>query len=370
MKGLFVTTLWYMLTIIAGLILATDAIYAHEGQEVGPYLFKVGFLVEPAFEGLKNGVELQVMKKVQEEDREHVHGHAHSEAPQIESAELIQVHTHGKGSPNLEEHGAIFSSPVLHPGKTFVFKVPQELEGLKIPYHSHLSAETAGSITVNDAAELSGTVKIEIRDQAFHPADITVKPETTLEWINNDSTPQTVTSGFHSGFGHTHAHQGAHETHKHTEKLVPVEGLENTLQVEVTHVSSGTSKTLKLRPILNDPGHYTADLIPTAPGQYRFRFFGTVEGREVNESFESGPGRFDDVQSAAELQFPEKLPSVREIAGVVRGASSVAEQAQDTALQARDSAGSASNLAIAGLILGAIGLISGVSSLVVTRRRR
>ena len=55
----------------------------------------------------------------------------------------------------------------------------------------------------------------------------------------------------------------------------PVEGLEDTLQVEVTHLPSDTSREMPLRTIFGDPGHYTADLIPTAPGHYRFRFFGT-----------------------------------------------------------------------------------------------
>ena len=58
------------------------------------------------------------------------------------------------------------------------------------------------------------------------------------------------------------------ETHQ------PVEGLERTLQVELTYVPSGTARVLRLRTIYREPGHYTADLIPTVPGHYRFRFFG------------------------------------------------------------------------------------------------
>jgi hypothetical protein len=56
----------------------------------------------------------------------------------------------------------------------------------------------------------------------------------------------------------------------------PREGLQDTLQVEVTHVPSMVAKVLKLRALYRDPGHYTADLIPTAPGQYRFRFLGRI----------------------------------------------------------------------------------------------
>src|SRR5436309_10403830 len=67
----------------------------------------------------------------------------------------------------------------------------------------------------------------------------------------------------------------------------PVEGLEHTLQVEVTYVPSSVAKVLRLRTIYREPGHYTADLIPTAPGQYRFRFVGSITGTAVNETFNS-----------------------------------------------------------------------------------
>ena len=51
---------------------------------------------------------------------------------------------------------------------------------------------------------------------------------------------------------------------------VPVEGLEGSLQLEVTHVSSDVSRTFDLEAIWGDPGHYVAGLIPTASGVYEF----------------------------------------------------------------------------------------------------
>src|SRR5690349_10232317 len=64
-----------------------------------------------------------------------------------------------------------------------------------------------------------------------------------------------------------------------------VEGLERTLQVELTYVPSGAAKVLRLRTLYREPGRYTADLIPTAPGLYRFRFFGSLAETAVNETF-------------------------------------------------------------------------------------
>jgi len=152
-------------------------------------------------------------------------------------------------------------------------------------------------------------------------------------------------------------------THEQEHQAMPVEGLEGTLQVAVTHVPTGASKVFKLQPVFGEPGHYKADLIPTAPGQYRFRFLGTVEGVEVDEVFESGPGRFSDIESAGDLHFPEKLPAVREIEGAARGAQSMAEQAADTANSVR-------TLALLGMVLGVLGIASGAAATAMALRSR
>jgi hypothetical protein len=142
-----------------------------------------------------------------------------------------------------------------------------------------------------------------------------------------------------------------------------VEGLEATLQVEVTHIPTGVSKVMPLRSVFGEPGHYAADLIPTAPGQYRFRFFGTIEGMDVDEAFESGPDTFSNIESSQELQFPEPLPAVREIEGAVRGTQATAQEAQD-------SASSASTLGMVGIMLGAAGIMFGIGGVVLSMRRR
>jgi hypothetical protein len=152
----------------------------------------------------------------------------------------------------------------------------------------------------------------------------------------------------------------------------PVEGLEHTLQVEITYVPSGTAKVLRLRTIYREPGHYTADLIPTAPGQYRFRFVGSVAETAVNETFDSraGGGQFDDVGSSADIQFPERVPAMREMQSAVRGVQQTAQQAEDAALTAQAGLPSAQTFAIIGMVLGALGLATGVGAAVVAARKR
>ena len=175
------------------------------------------------------------------------------------------------------------------------------------------------------------------------------------------------------------------ESDHHAPEPVGIEGLQSTLQVEVTHVPSNVSKTMNLRPISNDPGHYVADLIPTSPGHYRFRFFGTIEGEQLDVTFDSmaGGGDFDDVQAASAIHFPQPAASARELEGAVRGAQDAAQQAQDVAQQARDAArqaqtaaaldrddGSDSTLGIIGIVLGALGIAVGAAAIVMSIRTR
>ncbi|MBI5668499.1 MAG: hypothetical protein HZC41_10875 [Chloroflexi bacterium] len=88
----------------------------------------------------------------------------------------------------------------------------------------------------------------------------------------------------------------------HAEESTGVTGLEDTLQIEVTF--GPASKTLSLRPVRNEPGHYTADLIPMRPGDYTFRVFGTIEGIEIDETFSASDGQFSTVEPIEDIQFP------------------------------------------------------------------
>ena len=151
---------------------------------------------------------------------------------------------------------------------------------------------------------------------------------------------------------------------------VGVEGLENTLIVEVTHAPSGVARTMNLYADADDVGHYKADFIPTASGQYVFHFSGSIEGIAVDERFESGVGTFDDVRPAIAIQFPESAASAREIEAAVRGAQDAAQQAQSAALSADASAARARMLGIGGIALGAVGIAFGAVASAIALRRR
>ena len=196
--------------------------------------------------------------------------------------------------------------------------------------------------------------------------------EPAIEGVANGVELRVEKSAASQGPGTTEGTSSAGSSsmsHGHDD-LVPVEGLGQTLQVEVTHLGTGISKSMPLYAAFGDPGLYKAALIPTASGGYRFRFFGAVEGHPVDETFESGPNTFSTVNPAGELHFPERRATVREIEGAVRGAQSSAEGAQDAAIEASDSASAASILGIVGIVLGVLGIGTGAAGLAVGLRRR
>jgi hypothetical protein len=157
----------------------------------------------------------------------------------------------------------------------------------------------------------------------------------------------------------------------------PVVDLGDTLDVEVTF--GDETEPFTLEPFFEEgefgtPGDYRAFLIPTEPGQYSFHFSGTIDGEEVDETFTSGPGTFDDVENPQAAQFPVEQPSTGELAEridreVPRLTGSI-EEAQAAANAAADDASSANTLGLIGIIVGAVGLIVAIVALVWAGRRK
>lgn len=129
----------------------------------------------------------------------------------------------------------------------------------------------------------------------------------------------------------------------------PVEGVAETLQVEVTHISSNVSKIFELQAVFGEPGRYIAHFVPTAPGAYRFHFFGQIEEQTIDADFESGANTFDEVKPQSDIQFPEPLPAGRELTAAVRGSQQTSDEALALATSAR--------------LMAMIGLVSGLAGL-------
>jgi hypothetical protein len=91
-----------------------------------------------------------------------------------------------------------------------------------------------------------------------------------------------------------------------------VEGLEKTLTAEVQ--SGGLAPLpLTITARFGVPGAYNGYFVPTAPGTYIYHIKGKIDTLDVDEKFESGPGRFNDVESTTALQYPTKVPTADDL---------------------------------------------------------
>jgi hypothetical protein len=91
-----------------------------------------------------------------------------------------------------------------------------------------------------------------------------------------------------------------------------VEGLDKTLTADI---QTGGLAPLKLTVTarFGTPGAYNGYAMPTTTGTYIFHIKGKVEDRDVDEKFESGPGRFGDIEPTTVLQYPNKVPAADEL---------------------------------------------------------
>jgi len=113
----------------------------------------------------------------------------------------------------------------------------------------------------------------------------------------------------------------------------PVEGLEKTLTATVS--AGGVAPlSIEIKTRFGQPGKYAAYFMPTQAGQYVYSIKGKVAAQDVNEKFESGPGRFNDVESTTPLQYPVKVPGGADLATRLDSIQSTAEQTRLIALAA------------------------------------
>jgi len=140
-----------------------------------------------------------------------------------------------------------------------------------------------------------------------------------------------------------------------TETNKPVEGLQQTIDAEIT--SGGKSMRVSLRPRSGQPGNYLGDVIPTRVGAYAVRFFGEIEGLKIDETFQSGPGTFSDVEGVGEIQFPDKVPDAAEMAALLKRSEAAAQDARNMAVL----------LGGAGIVFGAASIVLALAS---SRARR
>ena len=145
----------------------------------------------------------------------------------------------------------------------------------------------------------------------------------------------------------------------------PFVDLEDTLDVDI--IFGEETLTMTMTPafivgVFGEEGAYTADFVPSRPGQYEFHFHGTVGDVEIDEEFVSGPETFNDVEDISEASFPVQDPTTGQLADrLEQEITRLNEQADESATDEV-----ARWLAAGGLLLGAAAL----GTAVVAMRRR
>jgi len=133
------------------------------------------------------------------------------------------------------------------------------------------------------------------------------------------------------------------------------------LGLHVTVVYGTRSVSLPLEPTfdpdtgLGTPGDYRAWLFPTSPGDYTFRFTGTIGAQKIDQSFTSGPTTFATVQDPEPVEFPVQAPTMTELAQRVSVALPRVATGAETSR--------ALVFGIVGVVVGAAGLVVGIVAL-------
>jgi len=152
----------------------------------------------------------------------------------------------------------------------------------------------------------------------------------------------------------------------------PVYGLDQSLQVQVT--TGQQSTTLTFSPNLSDDippqfyGEYTANLMPTAAGDYSFRIFGNVNGTMVNETFTCGPTTFECVDPATEIQFPTQIASGSDLQTALSNAQSQVANMQTEITNMQSQVQSAYLIGGVGVVAGIIGVAVGTVAILKSKK--
>jgi len=176
--------------------------------------------------------------------------------------------------------------------------------------------------------------------------------------------------------GGPHVEEAGHDEsmeHEHALENAPVEGLDQSLKVEL--IAGDKKKTLDLRPKFATPGNYTAKFYPTLQTTYTYRFFGTLNNVPVDLSFACNPaghpqteddesevkisdkitrtfkrGAFGCPNAKADLGFPEQAVALNDVA------------TKNQVAESNGAASGARSYGITGIVIGILGLLAGAGA--------
>jgi hypothetical protein len=132
----------------------------------------------------------------------------------------------------------------------------------------------------------------------------------------------------------------------------PVTGADKTLKVNIRQGAS--TRQFPIRAVFGQDGYYVADLVPTRAGDYQLIFTGTINGDQVNETFDTADGKFNAVEAPTALQFPLALPDPAQSGADLQASQSDAQTAR--------------TLAYVAIAVGVLGVLVGASAWLIRPR--
>lgn len=151
----------------------------------------------------------------------------------------------------------------------------------------------------------------------------------------------------------------------------PVTGAEKSITLTVKY--GGVMKDLELEPDPDQPGTYTASIVPTRIGKYPVVLKGNLLGNSIDKEVE-----IEDVEDIGKFAFPDssaQSAELKNVSGQIQSVSSQISQLQDKvnsaqadASSAKQNTGNASTMGVVGTALGAAGIA--VAAVSMSRKRR
>jgi hypothetical protein len=157
----------------------------------------------------------------------------------------------------------------------------------------------------------------------------------------------TLVIGFHNEPAYQGEPNGLDLFVTNTKTKENINGLADSLKVEIIYGSS--KKELTIKPQWGRDGAYTAYVLPTEKGDYTWHIWGDIKGTPVDVSMTSSPDTFSAVEAKSEVAFP--------------AAEATPAELQAQAAAAAQSAQLALIVGGLGAILGIIGIVVGVLGL-------
>jgi hypothetical protein len=105
---------------------------------------------------------------------------------------------------------------------------------------------------------------------------------------------------------------------------------------------------------LGTHGQFTAAIIPTSPGTYRFHFTGTINGQPVEQTFTSSDSTFNNVEEPTSVEFPARQPSAADLSNSISRLGPRVDAAKSAASSAHDKASTATTLSIIALVVAVV----------------